>query len=196
MCEGRQDVSVDASSLKSFTRRMLFAALPACLAAQAPTTEEIDEAAADGWRIFPFYRPHSETFVVRLTSLQSASYLPAAANRFVSLKDRTLIFSSDRNGSLAPFQVDLRSGAVRQLAAPAQLITQSLCLDPKERWLYFLDGEQLMWAEMAKKTSAGKPASLWRMRSPASVWRPAERCLWCGAGVCSDWGTTGHWRAK
>ena len=71
-------------------------------------------------------------------------------NRFVSVKDRYLVFSSDRNGALAPFQVDLHTGTVRALANATHLDPASLCLDPKERWLYFLDGDQLMRTEIAK----------------------------------------------
>jgi Tol biopolymer transport system component len=97
-----------------------------------------------------FSDPTTETFVVRLTSLKSASFLPAAANRFISLKDRYLIFSSDRGGALSPFHVNLRTGALRQLATPSHLAAESLCLEPKERWLYFLDGDRLLRAEVAR----------------------------------------------
>jgi len=95
--------------------------------------------------------PITETYVVRLTALSSASFLPAARNRFVSVKERYLVFSSDRNGSAAPFQVDLRTGVLRQLATATKLAADSLCLDPKERWLYFLDDGQLRRVEAGRK---------------------------------------------
>jgi hypothetical protein len=142
------------ASLKFLTRRALLAALPACLVAAGQTVPRMRSRAKPlpvAGEFSRFTDPTTETSVVRLTSLKSASYLPAAGNRFVSVKDRSLIFSSDRAGLLAPFQVDLRSGAVRQLAAPAQLVPSSLCLDPKEHWLYFLDGEQLVRTDVTKK---------------------------------------------
>ena len=45
-----------------------------------------------------FLDPTTESVVVRLTNPSSASYLPAAANRFISLRERFLIFTSDRSG--------------------------------------------------------------------------------------------------
>lgn len=144
--------NMGASSLSLLTRRFFLAAIPAYLAAQTPPRLRSRAKPLPAVGEFSrFTDPTTETFVVRLTSLKSASYLPAAANRFISVKDRTLFFSSDRNGALAPFQVDLRTGAVRQFASPAHLIAASLCLDPKERWLYFLDGEQLVRTDVTRK---------------------------------------------
>ena len=105
-----------------------------------------------------FADPTTETPVVRLTSLKSSSLLPLPSNRFVSLKDRALLFSSDRNGPLSPFQVDLRNGLVRQLAETSKLVPESLCLDTKEHSLYFIDGGQLKHLEVAAK----KPPSVIR----------------------------------
>jgi len=138
---------------KSITRRAMLATLPVCLAAQTSRSRPKAKPLPSVGEFVRFSDPTTETFVVRLTSLKSSNYLPSAANRFVSLKDRYLVFSSDRNGSLAPFQVDLRSGAVRALATATHLLPESLCLDPKERWLYFLDGDQLLRAEVGKKES-------------------------------------------
>jgi oligogalacturonide lyase len=86
-----------------------------------------------------FIDPTTETVVVRLTSPVSASLLPAISNRFVSSKRRFLIFSSDRTGKPAPFQLDLRTGRLRQLAQTPDLLPHSLCMDQKERFLYLID---------------------------------------------------------
>jgi len=125
--------------------------LPAALAAQTSRSRPKAKPLPSVGEFVRFTDPTTETFVVRLTSLTSSSYLPSALNRFVSVKDRYLVFSSDRNGPMAPFQVDLHSGVVRQLASPAHLVAQSLCLDPKERWLYFLDGDRLTRTDLTKK---------------------------------------------
>ena len=131
----------------------MLAMLPVSLAAQTSRSRSKAKQLPAVGEFVRFSDPTTETFVVRLTSLKSASFLPAAANRFVSIKDRFLLFSSDRNGDLAPFQVDLRSGVVRQLATTTHLASESLCLDPKEHWLYFLDGGRLLRIEMGKRDS-------------------------------------------
>lgn len=95
--------------------------------------------------------PTTETPVVRLTSLASNSFFPASTNQFVSAKDRFLIFSSDRSGQLAPFHLDLHSGAVAQLAKPGNLIAASLCLNQRRTALYFLDGDKLQEITLANR---------------------------------------------
>jgi oligogalacturonide lyase len=90
-----------------------------------------------------FYDPVTENIVARLTDPRTNSRLPALQNRFVSARNHFLLFSSDRTGQMAPFHLDLRTGALRQLAHPQRLDPQSLCMDERERWMYFLDGQSL-----------------------------------------------------
>jgi len=138
-------------AFRSITRRAMLATLPAYLAAQTSRSRPPAKPLPSAGEFFRFVDPTTENFVVRLTSLKSANFLPAPANRFVSLKERYLLFSSDRSGPLSPFQVDLRAGTVRQLATAAHLSSDSLCLDPKERWLYFLDSGYLKRVEIGKR---------------------------------------------
>ncbi len=135
----------------------MLATLPAALAAQTSRSPKASRLPAVG-EFVRFSDPTTETFVVRLTSLKSAAYLPAAQNRIVSVKERFLLFCSDRNGALSPFQVDLRTGAVRHLANTANLTVNSLCLDAKEHWAYFLDGGRVMRAEAGKKDERRREA--------------------------------------
>jgi oligogalacturonide lyase len=90
-----------------------------------------------------FTDPATENPVVRLTNPASNSLLPAAPNKFVSLRDRFLIFSSDRTGKLAPFRLDLRTGMLEPLAQTTQLEPRSLCLDTTGRLVYLIDGQVL-----------------------------------------------------
>lgn len=99
-----------------------------------------------------FTDPTTESTIVRLTNPASASYLPSAANRFISVRERFLIFSSDRTGRLTPFSVDLRTGVLRPLAVTANLVPSSLCLDPQGRSAYLIDGTDL------KRVAIGKNA--------------------------------------
>jgi oligogalacturonide lyase len=85
----------------------------------------------------------TETVVTRLTSPSSAAVLPSPQNRYVSAKDRFLIFSSNRSGVFTPYRVDLRNGALLQLTATAKLDPASLTLDTSERNLLFIDGGAL-----------------------------------------------------
>ncbi len=131
----------------------MLATLPAALAAQTPRGRTQAKPLPSLGDFVRFVDPTTEAFVVRFTSLKSSNFLPASTNRFVSLRERYLLFSSNRNGPLSPFQVDLRTGAVRQLATAANLAPDSLALDSKERWLYFLDGASLKRIEIGKKES-------------------------------------------
>lgn len=98
-----------------------------------------------------FSDPTTEAPVVRLTNPKTTSVLPAAANRFISVKDRFLIFSSDRTGRATPFQVNLRTGALHQIAEPSDLLPHSLSLDDKERFLYLIDGSVLKEITLANR---------------------------------------------
>lgn len=130
------------------TRRTLLALLPAGLAAdigkKVPPLPRVGE-------FVPFADPTTEARVVRLTNPSSTSWLPAPTNRFVSVKDRFLIFSSDRTGHAAPFQVDLRTGVPYQLGETAALAPRSLCLNEKGRSLYLIDGGVLKEITLANR---------------------------------------------
>jgi oligogalacturonide lyase len=88
-----------------------------------------------------FADPLTENFVVRLTHPGWQSILPSPRNRFISAKERFLIYSSNRDGRrLAPWAIDLRTGRARVLGEAKDLVASSLCLDTHERTFYLLDG--------------------------------------------------------
>jgi len=129
----------------------MLAALPSCLL--ATDVPKKAKALPHTGEFFRFLDPVTETPVVRLTNIRSNSFLPAPTNRFVSVKDRFLIFSSDRRGSLAPFQLDLHTGLVSQLAKPEKLQPESLCLNGKRNAIYFLDGDTLQEVMLSNRRS-------------------------------------------
>ena len=51
---------------------------------------------------------------------------------------------------MAPFQVDLRNGALRQIAEAEKLDYRSLCLDRSQKAAYFLDGDRILEAALGK----------------------------------------------
>jgi oligogalacturonide lyase len=125
--------------IKGITRRAMFAALPGGLVATSKVPVRERRPLPQVGEFFRFFDPATEAVVVRLTNPATGSLLPAAANRFVSSKRRFLIFSSDRTGKPSPFQLDLRTGRLRQLTQTTDLVPHSLCMDEKERSLYFID---------------------------------------------------------
>ena len=132
----------------TLTRRTLFALLPAALSAQTRNRKQPFPRVGE---FVPFSDPTTEARVVRLTNPASTSWLPAPTNRFVSVKERFLVFSSDRAGRPAPFQLDLHAGLPRQLGETAALAPRSLCLDEKQRSLYLLDGGVLKEIMLANR---------------------------------------------
>jgi oligogalacturonide lyase len=125
--------------IKGITRRAMFAILPGGLVATSNVPVRERRPLPQVGEFFRFFDPATETLVVRLTNPVTSSLLPVASNRFVSSKRRFLIFSSDRTGRPTPFQLDLRTGRLRQLAQTADLVPHSLCMEESERFLYFID---------------------------------------------------------
>jgi len=135
---------------ESITRRAVMAMLPGCLVAAQNRGKKAKPLPSVG-EFVRFPDPTTENVVVRLTAPTSNSMLPAAPNRFVSVKERYLVFSSDRQGQLMPYQVDLRTGALRKIVDTTNLDPSSLSLIEKSQLLYFRDGGTLIEANLASK---------------------------------------------
>jgi oligogalacturonide lyase len=130
----------------------MLAGLPGCLLASISATKKPKQLPRVG-EFFRFLDPVTEMPVVRLTSLASNSFLPGAQSRFISVKERSLVFSSDRSGSLAPYRVDLHTGVVTQLVQPRNLALESLCMNRKRDALYLLDGDRMEQIALANGKS-------------------------------------------
>jgi oligogalacturonide lyase len=123
------------------TRRAWIAALPAAVA--AGTASKRPKPLPAPGEFVAFIDPTTEARVVRLTHPAHTSLLPAAPNRFISIRERFLLFSSDRHGSPAPYRMDLRTGIPQQLAESSGLVPESLWLDEKDRSLHLIEGKTL-----------------------------------------------------
>ena len=132
------------------SRRALLCGLSWSLSAQQISKKKPKELPQAG-EFVRLQDPVTETNLVRLTSLSSSSQLPAPSNRFISLRGRFLIFSSDRSGSFSPYLLDLRTGGVRQLAETTGLTSSSLCLDQSERALLFVENGTLKELQLSSK---------------------------------------------
>jgi oligogalacturonide lyase len=93
--------------------------------------------------------PATENTIVRLTVPSSASFLPYARNRFVSARERILVFASDRGGHFAPFALDLRNGSIKQIAETAKLDPRSITFDRQEKSILFLDESSVVEAGLS-----------------------------------------------
>ncbi len=87
---------------------------------------------------------------MRLTLPTHDSFLPNAQNRSVSSREGFLVFSSNRDGTLAPFRANLKTGVVTHLGETNSLISDSLCLDSRERELWFLDDHALKAVDLQR----------------------------------------------
>lgn len=142
--------------INGLSRRAFLGVLPLGLAAQTKQLSKKSKPLPSAGEFVRFTDPLTENPIVRLTSLNSTNRLPAPRNRFLSTRERILLFASNRTGHFAPFQMDLRTGAVRQFADAAKLDPQSLCLDRSEKTCRYLDGDSLIEAPLEK----GAPRSL------------------------------------
>lgn len=96
-----------------------------------------------------FADPATDVPVARLTDPRNPSWLPAARNGFVSLRERFLVFSAERDGKAVPCRLDLRTGATVQIAEAEALATDSLWLDEKHKVVLFRDGETVGEANLS-----------------------------------------------
>ena len=127
------------------TRRGLLGLVPQAALLSSVLSEKKNQALPQAGEFVRFADPTTEAIVVRLTSPAYTNILPLPVNRFASLKPRLLMCSSDRGGGrLQPFQIDLRTGAIRQIAEADALDASSLTLDAQSRFVYFLDGLELV----------------------------------------------------
>ena len=140
--------------VEEVTRRVVLGFLPASLLGVATPERQKGQNLPQSGEFVRFADPTTETLVVRLTSPVYTNVLPSPTNRFVSLKPRFLLCSSDRNGPMAPFHIDLRTGAMRQICETAKLDPVSLCLDAQGRSVYFLDGGSLQEIVLGGKHGA------------------------------------------
>jgi oligogalacturonide lyase len=125
--------------------------------------------------------PVTENNLLRLTSLASNNVLPRSSNRFISLRSRFLVFSSDRGGKFAPYRLDLHAGIVHQLTDAAQLDVSSLSLDPTERRLFFIDDGALIELQLINnkrsKLSEGGVTAFAHLAGPSGLLIVRDRRL-------------------
>ncbi|MGE5646688.1 MAG: TolB family protein [Acidobacteriota bacterium] len=93
---------------------------------------------------FRYDDPSTELSILRLTSPEHSSWLPAPENRAISRRRAFLVFSSDRSGSPQAYQMFLSSGEFRQLSRARDLDSSSVTLAADDRSVFYMDGPALV----------------------------------------------------
>ena len=88
----------------------------------------------------------TEFIVYRLTDPAHQSWLPAFYGRAVSRRGDSLLYASDRSGSVQGYRMDLKSGESREVTNQTDLLPASLTLTPDEKNVCYLAGR---WVHMA-----------------------------------------------
>lgn len=136
------------------SRRALLYAFPIALAGQVkPQTQKKGKQLPKVGEFTRVIDPVTENTIVRLTSTASASILPYPRHRFVSARERILLFSSNRGGRFAPYTVELRTGVIRQITDASKLVQRSVSFDRQEKSALYLDDGSLFEANLSHGNS-------------------------------------------
>jgi oligogalacturonide lyase len=87
--------------------------------------------------------PSTEFDVLRLTSPEYDSRLPATPARAIDKRSRTLLYATNRTGSWQPWTVDLSNGRPKPLTTVEDLSPGSLTLSPDDRQVFYAAGGSL-----------------------------------------------------
>lgn len=88
--------------------------------------------------------PATEFDLVRLTDPEHTSYLPPAHLYGISQKNNSLVFCSDRTGTMQAFRGEIKNGESRQLSQGEDVDPTTLSYLPDERSVCYFDGPALM----------------------------------------------------
>jgi oligogalacturonide lyase len=105
--------------------------------------------------------PLTELDVYLLTDPAYSSILPAHYNRAITKNSSTLLFGSDRGGSMQAWRMDLKTAQSRQLTEVEELDPSSLTLTPDNRSFCYFAGRSLYVANF----STPKPRKLYEVQS-------------------------------
>ncbi|MEO8130413.1 MAG: hypothetical protein ABI822_25155 [Bryobacteraceae bacterium] len=109
-----------------------------------PLGESLVEAETLPSDLRKFRDPATEFDLVRLTDPAHSSFLPPAHLRSVSQRSNSVLFSSDRGGSLQPYRADTKSGEIRQIGNLGALDSSTLSFMPDERSICCFDNASLV----------------------------------------------------
>jgi oligogalacturonide lyase len=156
------------------TRRRFVCALAAGAACASPQPRLL---ASERVR---YLDPATDFPVVRLTSPEHASTLPAPYQHAVARKRSFLLFANDRTGSPQLHQMLLATGESRQLVEAADLDPASVTLSPDERSAFFFDGPSLHQLSIStlREREVARVREGWRRGQGASLSPEGGAAVW------------------
>jgi oligogalacturonide lyase len=105
--------------------------------------------------------PLTELDVFLLTDPANTSFLPAYYNRAITKNSGTMLFASDRDGSMQAWRMELKTAQSRQLTEIEELDPSSLTLTPDNRSFCYFAGRSLYVSNF----STPKPRKLYEIPS-------------------------------
>lgn len=96
-----------------------------------------------GSEIRRYLDPSTEFPVLRLTNPAHAAWLPPPGQRAVARRGNTLLYASDRSGSVEAWRMDFHNGQSHRLTEAEALDRTSLTLTPDQRSFCFVDGRNV-----------------------------------------------------
>lgn len=125
------------------SRRLFLASVP--LTALAEESRKGVSLASQAQR---YLDPATEFSVLRLTSPEHSSFLPAPPLEALPRRGSFLLFASNRGGTLQAYRMDLKTGEWRQITEAARLDRGSLTLVGEGRSICYFDGAWLRVASL------------------------------------------------
>ena len=123
------------------------------MAALAATAEAADKAVVVATDARRFRDPATEFDLTRLTDPERSNcWLPAPPLKALSSRSNSLLYASDRSGSVQGYRLDLKSGESRQLTSAREMDPSTLSWTPDERSLIYFDGADLNVAGRGERT--------------------------------------------
>lgn len=120
----------------------------AFLAAIAATARAADKAVVIPTEARRFRDPATEFDLIRLTDpAVSNCWLPKAPLKGLSSRSNSMLYASDRSGSVQAYRLDLKSGESRLLTEAASMDAATLSWTPDERSIVYFDGPRLTVAD-------------------------------------------------
>src|SRR5688572_13762106 len=122
--------------VSQWSRRAFVCALPVIARAQIIASEQ------------KRYRdPATEFDLTRLTDPGlSSCYLPPPPRRAVSQRNNSLLYCSDRSGSVQAYRMDLKTGESRLVSSAANLDVSTVSMLPDDRNICYCDGDSIQIA--------------------------------------------------
>jgi len=110
--------------------------------------------AADQGQTFPAetkrYTDQATDFVVfRLTDPAHQSWLPSGYGRVISRRGNSMLYASDRSGTVQAYRMELKPGQSHGLTDAKNLEPWSLTMTPDERNFCYLDGHSLFMGSLS-----------------------------------------------